>query len=225
LQKNILNKIPIFSALNSSHIDDLSSISMAEKFKKNEFLFMEGDHYRGFFILLEGNIKIFKISSKGKEVVIHLIKPGQSFAELPIFEGKNYPVNAQALTECKVIFFPKDKFLHLLQENHDLTLKLLAGFAKRLRELTQKIEELTSKEVITRFARYLIDEIKNSGTDTLPEPFVKLNEGRNAVAGYLGTITETLSRTLKKLQEEKIIRVQGKKIFITDIKKLEYLAH
>ena len=101
---------------------------------------------------------------------------------------------------------------------------MLAGFAKRMKSLTQKIEELSSKEVTSRLAKYLVQEIKASGTEKLPEPFIKLSVSRNAIAGYLGTITETLSRSLKKLQNDEIIKVQGKKIFIRDLKRLKELS-
>ena len=101
---------------------------------------------------------------------------------------------------------------------------MLAGFAKRLRTLTQKVEELTTKEITGRLALYLLDEIKRSGADKMPEPIIKLTIPKKNIAGYLGTITETLSRTFKKLQVEKIIRVSGKTIYIKDLSRLKKIA-
>lgn len=219
-----LKDIPMFSELSIAQLRELTSITKIQKFKKNEFLFMEGDTYMGFFILLKGSVKVYKISSDGKEVIIHLIKPPQAFAEIPLFEGKNYPVNAQALEESIVLFFPKGEFIELLKQNHEISFNMLGGFAKRMRTLTLKIEELSSKEVTTRLARYLVEEIRNAGKERLPEPFIKLSISKSAIAGFLGTITETLSRTLKKLQDEKIIRVKGKTIFISDYKRLKELG-
>jgi CRP/FNR family transcriptional regulator len=101
---------------------------------------------------------------------------------------------------------------------------MLVGFSKKLRRLTQKVEELSTKEVTNRFARYLLEEIKKSGTENFPEPFIRINLSKKNIASYIGTITDTLSRLLRKLQEEKIIRVSGKSIFVLDLRKIKALA-
>lgn len=219
-----IKEIHLFSELSFEQLRHITDISQMVEIKKQKILFNEGDLYRGFYILLEGRIKVFHITEVGKEVIIHLIKPLQPFAELPLFEGMLYPVSAEALQDSTLLFFPKDEFVKVLQQNHDISFKMLAGFAKRLRSLTQKIEELTSKEVTSRLARFLIQEVNNSGTKEFPEPFIKLTISKSSIAGYIGTITETLSRTFKKLQEEQIIRVDGKKIFFSDYSRLKELA-
>ena len=101
---------------------------------------------------------------------------------------------------------------------------MLAGFAKRLKAMVNQVEDLTSKEIPNRLAKYILKEIKTAGTEKLAEPFVKLSVPKTTIAAYLGTITETLSRSLKKLQDEGVIRVNGKSIFVNDIKRLKDLA-
>ncbi len=219
-----LRDIPMFSELSEEQLNELTSESSTIAVKKNQLLFMEGEQYRGFYILIEGSIKVFRVSKDGRETVIHLVRPMQTFADIPLFEGTAYPVSAEALKDSVLLFFNAANFIGLLERNSKISFQMLAGFAKRMRTLTQKIEELSSKEVTTRLARYLVQEVKAGGTGNLPEPFIKLSVSRNAIAGYLGTITETLSRSLKKLQDDEIIRVQGKKIFIRNLKKLERLS-
>ncbi|NCQ17931.1 MAG: winged helix-turn-helix domain-containing protein, partial [Ignavibacteria bacterium] len=97
-------------------------------------------------------------------------------------------------------------------------------FAKRLKSLVAQIEDLSSKEVVNRLAKYLVKEIKKGKTENLPEPFIKLTIPKSTIAAYLGTITETLSRAFKKLHDDEIIRVNGEKIFITNLSKLKKLA-
>lgn len=169
-------------------------------------------------------VKVYKLSRDGKESVVHIVKPLNIFADIPLFEGKNYPVTAQCLEDSVVMFIPQKGFLELLESNSGVALKMLAGFAKRLKGLVEQLETISSKEVSGRLAKYLIAEIKNSGTENLPEAFIKLTIPKSVLAAYLGTITETLSRTFKKLQDEKIIRVHKKTIFISDLKKLKNLA-
>lgn len=224
VQKETLRIIPLFAELSIHQLRSITSISKLEQFSKHEVLFREDESYRGFYVLLKGIIKVYKISSSGKESVVHIVKPLNAFADIPLFEGGNYPVNAEALEESLALFIPKEKFLDLIRNEPEISLKMLAGFAKRLKSLINQLDDLSSKEVPNRLAKYILKEIKSAGTDKLPEPFVKLSVPKSAIAGYLGTITETLSRTFKKLQDEKIIRVNGKKIFVSDIKRLKDLA-
>ena len=222
--KKTLRNLPLFSELSIEQLRKISSFSKIKSFCKHDRIFNENDFYLGFYILLKGSVKVFKISSQGKESVVHLVRPLTSFADIPLFEGGNYPVSAEALEESLVLFIPKEKFLELIYKEPGISLKMLAGFAKRLKSLISQLEDISSKEVLNRLAKYLIKEIKSAGAEKLPEPFVKLTIPKSTIASYLGTITETLSRSFKKLQDEKIIRVNGKKIFVNDIKRLKDLA-
>ena len=223
-KKETLRKIPIFSELSIEQFRKITGISKVLKFKKNDFIFYDGDAYNGFYILLKGSVKIFKNSSEGKESVLHIIKPLNAFADVPLFEGGNYPANSQTLEESIIIFIPKDGFLSLIKEEPEMSLRMISGFAKRLRELTYKIEKFSSKEVINRLAEYLLKEIRVNKTDKLEEPFLRLSVPKHTIAAYIGTISETLSRTLKKLQVDGIIKVKGKTIIVTDYLRLKKLA-
>lgn len=222
--KSTVRDIPMFSELSVNQLREVTAISSLASFNKHQFVFMEDEEYRGFYILLKGSVKVFRVNKEGKETIIHLIKPNQAFADIPLFEGNRYPVSAETLEESLLLFFPRVNFIQLLERNPKISFKMLSGFAKRMKSLTLKIEELSSKEVTSRLSEFLLREIRNNSTEPLPEPFVKLSVSKTTVAGYLGTVTETLSRTFKKLQDEKIIKVQGKKIFIKNLKRLKELA-
>ena len=219
-----LRDIPIFSELSIEQLRSISSFSKVKKFGKGERIFNEGDFYLGFYILLKGTIKVSRILNNGKEAVVHIIKPLNTFADIPLFEGGNYPVTAEAIEESLALFIPKEKFLELIKEEPEISLKMLAGFAKRLTSLINQLEDISSKEVINRLAKYLLKEVQNAGTDEQPEPIIKLSVPKSVIASYLGTITETLSRSFRKLENEEIIRMAGKKIFVRDLKRLKILA-
>ncbi|GIK22252.1 MAG: Crp/Fnr family transcriptional regulator [Ignavibacterium sp.] len=222
--KETLRDIPLFSELSIEQLRKISVFSKVKKFSKNEIIFNEDDTYIGFYILLKGNVKVFKVSSKGKESVVHIIKPLNTFADIPLFEGGNYPVSAVSLDETVALLIPKESFLELIKTEQEISLKMLAGFAKRLKSLINQLEDVSSREVPGRLAKYLLGEIKSAGTYNLPEPFVKLAIPKSTIAAYLGTITETLSRAFKKLQIEEIIRVSGKTVFVTNLTRLEELS-
>ncbi|MGA8264375.1 MAG: Crp/Fnr family transcriptional regulator, partial [Ignavibacteriaceae bacterium] len=170
-------------------------------------------------------VKVYRISAEAKEYILHLRKPPQPFADVPLFEeGGDYPANAQALEDSLLLFIPKNEFTELIRKNPSIALKMLAGFAKRMRNMTNKMEEISTKEVSNRLARFILDEIAKNKSIKLSEPFLRLTIPKATVATYLGTITETLSRTFKKFQDNNIIVVDGKKIFVKDLRKLKQLA-
>lgn len=223
-KKETLRSVPLFSELTITQLRKISAVSSVKTFMRGDNLFREGDNYVGFYVLLRGLVKVYNLTRTGKESVIHIVKPINVFADIPLFEGTDYPVSADAVDESITLFIPKKSFIHLLEKNPELALKMLSGFAKRLKALVAQIEDLTTKEVVNRLAKYLLKEIKKNGTDKNLEPVVKITVPKSIVASYLGTITETFSRSLNKLQNEQIIRVKGKKIFIADLNKLKKLA-
>ena len=99
---------------------------------------------------------MYRVSSEGKEYILHLRKPPQPFADVPLFEeGGNYPANAQVLEDSLLLFIPKEEFIELIRKNPSIALKMLAGFAKRMRKMTDKMEEISTKEVSNRLSLYL----------------------------------------------------------------------
>ena len=224
IKSEIFSSLPLFSALTQEQLRDVISIASIKTIKKNKVIFSEGEKYNGFYVLLNGTVKVYKLSSDGKEMILHIIKPPETFGEIPLFEGSNFPVNSQTMAESTVIFFPKKEFLNILEQNQQICLNMLAGFAHRLRKLTRKVEELTAKEVVNRFAYYLIEEMRKAGTDKLESPYLELDISKKDIASYIGTITETFSRVLKKLQDDEIIEVTGKRIIIKDYNRLKNLA-
>ncbi|MDR3609227.1 MAG: Crp/Fnr family transcriptional regulator [Ignavibacteriaceae bacterium] len=224
-EKETLKDIPLFSELDIKDIRKISEFSLIKKYDKNEVIFSEGDNYTGFYIVLKGKVKVYKLSRAGKESVIHIIQVLEPFAEVPLFEGyPYYPVYAQTLEECILFFIPGKEFIDFTYRNPHISLKIISGFAKKLHTLTRRIENLTLSDVPNRLAKYIMEEYSKSHKVILSKPFVLLNISKSTLAGYLGTITETLSRTFKKLQDDNVIEVRGRKIFLIDIDRLRDLS-
>ncbi len=220
--RETIRNIPFFSELNTSELKEFIRTSKLLNFRKGDIIFLEGEPYRGFYIVIKGTVRIYKSSPEGKELTLHIIEPFDSFAEIPLFiseipeKSKFYPANAQAIENSVLIFIPKEEFLKIIDKNPKICLKMLHGFAKKLINLNQQIENLTLKEVTQRLAEYLYNEYKNRGTNEF-----KLNLSRVILATYLGTIPETISRALRKLQDSGSIQIYGKKIIINNPDKLK----
>ncbi len=218
LKPNIRD-LPLFAALSVVELRQLMRQSAVRAYKRNDIVFMEGDAYAGLYLVLSGRVKAIKTSPEGKEQIIHLLGPRELFADVPLFTGGPYPVTAQTLEDTRLLFIPRQAFLDLLHGNPEICMRMLGAFAKRMRQLVNLVESLALKDVTARLARYLADETKRTGNNTLLLPVSKAN-----LAAFLGTIPETLSRSLHDLEDRGIIAVQGKQIVIHNRSVLQELA-
>jgi len=222
MKKNfdIMSRIPLFNGLPEDQLLAINQIAVEKKANKGEAIFSEGDEGKGFYVVLEGRVKIYKVSAEGKEQILHIFGQGQPFGEVPVFAGQKFPANAQAISNGRLLFFPRTAFVALITENPSLSLNLLAIMSSKLREFTVQIENLSLKEMPARLASYLIylaDEQQS-------EDAVTLGISKGQLASILGTIPETLSRIFAKLSGQNLIRVQGPKIALLDREGLEGLA-
>lgn len=214
-----VNNFSIFSSLPQEYLVKMENISQVRKFSAGKTIFMENDPGVGFYGIVEGKIKIYKSSPLGKEHILHIFGPGEIFAEVAVFAGKNFPANALALEDSTLVFFPRNRFRILLAENPDLSLNLLGLMSLRLRQMVLKVEELSLKEVPARLAAHLLLLSQNTHKDRF-----NLDVNKNQLAALLGTIPETLSRVIRKMKDENIIRTNGSEVIIIDMQGLEDLA-
>ena len=221
--KNILDffsAIPLFNGLPEDQIGAIKQIAVEKHISKGEIIFSEGEEGKGFFVVAEGRVKVFKVSAEGKEQILHIFSPGQPFGEVPVFAGQRFPANAQAIEKTQVFFFPRVAIVNLIAANPSLALNMLAVMSKKLREFSVQIENLSLKEMPARLATYIIYLSEAQGNDEA----VTLKISKGQLASILGTIPETLSRIFAKLSSQNLIRVDGKKIALLDRNGLEDLA-
>jgi len=217
---NQIGGIPLFSGLPEKQLDELAKIVVTQRHKKGKNLFSEGSKAAGFYVIVSGKVKIYKLSLEGKEQILHIFGPGDFFGEVPVFAGGNYPASAETLDHTELMFFPRDAFMDLVRKEPSLAVNMLAVLSLRLRQFTHLIEDLSLKEVPGRLAAYLLylsDQENGS-------PSVSLDITKGQLAGLLGTIPETFSRILGKLSQMEIIRVEGRKIDLLDPEALKNLA-
>lgn len=216
---DLLKHSRLFAGLDDSELEKVASIVKLKKSGKNQMLFFEGDLANGFFLLLEGRIKIYKSSPDGKEQILHMISPGQIFAEAAIFHGNRFPANCMAVDDSLMAFIPKNDFISLIKKSPQISLKIIASLSAFVREFTILVENLSLKEVPSRIATYLLQMAENNNSET-----VMLEITKSELAKQLGTLSETLSRGLRKLIDNEVIRVDGNKITILDCNRLTDIA-
>jgi CRP/FNR family transcriptional regulator len=217
---NLISAIPLFNGLPDEQLDAIQQIAIEKRYNKGQTIFLEGDKTTGFFVIVDGRVKIYKVSSEGKEQILHIFEAGQSFGEVTVFSGQQMPANAQALTKAHLLLFARSAFVDLVTSNTFLALNLLAIMSKKLRQFAAQIENLSLKEIPARLASYLIYLAQEQGT----KDAVVLNVSKGQLASLLGTIPETLSRIFAKLSAQNLIRVEGPKITMLDREGIENLA-
>jgi len=216
----MVSNIPLFHGLPREQLELVVTIMADQVFDRGQSVLTEGEAASGFFVIVSGRVKIFKLSPDGKEQILHIVGAGESFGEVPMFAGGHFPANAETIEKSRIFFFPRAAFLDLIQTDPSLAMNMLAELSGRLRQLTRLVEELSLKEVPGRLAAYVL-YLSNAGGGT---DEVELDITKGQLASLLGTIPETLSRILGKMSSQGIISVQGRKVKLLDRKAIEDLS-
>ncbi len=216
--KVAIQKCPLFTGLTEDDLASLLKIACRSEIPKGTILFTEGEDARGFYVPVSGKVKIYKVTPEGRERVLRIAEPGRTFAEAAIFDLGTYPANAATLERSVLLFFPKHEVLQLLRNNVQLAINMIGGISRLLREFMDQMENISFRDVPARLARYLLDLAEGE------KDRVELPLSKSQLAVNLGTVSETLSRTFRKMVDDDLIRVQSRTIDILDADRLAALA-
>lgn len=215
-----LGKSPLFAGLAEGDLRALSGVLVTRAFDSGEALFREGDEAAGFHLVTEGQVKVSRYGGDGREQVLHVLWAGEPCGEVPAFAGGRFPATAEALSAVKTMYLSRERFLDLGRRRPELLLGMLAVLSRRLRGLVELVDDLALKDVGARLARYLLDlSEEQAGAGE-----VKLPTTKALLAGRLGTIPETLSRTLARMQGSGWIDVRGRMVALVNTDALRNLA-
>ena len=221
---DLLKRCPLFAGLREDDLKKIRAIALLKHVSKRGLIFADGQEAKGFYVILSGKVKLYKVSSEGKEQILHVVSAPDAFAEAALFLEGNYPASAEAMTDCQLFFFPKRGFIELIEKNPQLSINMIVSLSQFLRRFASLIEELSLKEISSRLAKYLIDLSLRCEREGKRAGLVELDLSKTQLASKLGTISETLSRTLSKMKAKGIIDVQKNKIHILDRRALEEVA-
>jgi CRP-like cAMP-binding protein len=212
----ILKRVPIFSSLSDDELEALASLAVERNFMSNESIFWEGDAPAWFYIVTEGQVKVSKHSSTGKEFIIAFFGPGEMIGEVAVLENKPYPASAQSIARTRVIGIRQEAFLSFLASRPQVALRIINVLGGRLRDAQTRLRDLAGERVEQRLASTLLMLSSKLG---LTLPFT-----RQEIADMTGTTTETAIRVMSRLKESNIIRSTRGKITILDKEKLRLLS-
>ncbi|MEI8189978.1 MAG: Crp/Fnr family transcriptional regulator, partial [candidate division NC10 bacterium] len=206
-----------------SHVDDasrkrLARMAVRRDFRKGEVIFRDGEPAPGVFIVASGLVRVYKLAPTGKEHVLHLASPGMTFAEVAVLGDFPCPAFAEALEETACVLLPVEPFTKALREDHRLCLQILSGMATWVKSLVSLLEGIVLRDALGRVAGYLLQAQADQGA------VISLPGLKRHVASHLNLTSETLSRTLRQLREERLISEDENGLVIEDVQGLKRLS-
>lgn len=213
-----LKKAPLFSEFNAVELAQIGGCSDYQVLEKNQILFQQGQMATNFFLNIHGQIKLAFLSAQGDEKIMDTIHQGQSFAEAIMFLGeKQYPLNATALIPSVILCINAQCYLDILEKSPRACFKIMGKLSHRLHWAMSEINHLTLHNGTYRLVSFLLNIEQND--DKLGNIYLPIS--KQMLASKLAIQPETLSRILKKLTEEGLLKVDKNHISLLDIPKLQ----
>lgn len=217
---SVLEKTALLSSLSQQELQMLAARTVRKLFQAGELLFSEGEPCNGLHIIARGKIRIFKTSVNGREQVLAVNVPGESVAELPVFDGGPFPASAVAVEDSEIAFISRRDFRAYCLEHPEVALKVLSVVGARLRRLVGIIEELSFTTIRERLIALLVKLAQSDGKKTDRGIEFLLPATHQELANQLGTVRELISRNLMRLQAEGLVEVDARQIVVRDFKGL-----
>ncbi|MGO9777783.1 MAG: Crp/Fnr family transcriptional regulator [Terracidiphilus sp.] len=219
----VLEKTALLSSLSPPELQLLEARTVRKLFSAGELLFSEGEPCNGLHIIARGKVRIFKTSVSGREQVLAVNVPGESIAEIPVFDGGPYPASAVAIEDVEIAFISRRDFSAYCLEHPEVPLKVLTVVGARLRNLVGIIEELSFTTIRQRLISVLLKLAQSEGKKTARGIEFQLPTSHQELANQLGTVRELISRNLMRLQAEGLLDVDARQIVVKDVKGLNAL--
>lgn len=211
------SKVPMFENLNDEELLEIVEMINHKEYIKGDIIFSEDNIANTLYFVNEGKIKLYKYTKDGKEQILHILSEGDFFGELDLIKPSTYRFNAKAIVDAKVCTLTKDEMKDVMMRKPEIGIKLLETVRERLSKVEDLVQNLATKDVDSRMA-YLITDLMTSYGENLEDSIsIKLPISRGDMANYIGVTPETISRKLKKFEDEKLIKIIGtKNIIILD---------
>ncbi len=212
-----------FDVMNDEQARRFADLLSVRKYRGRECILIEGEPATGFYSIRSGKARIFRTAPDGREQTFRLAGPGDTFNEVPVFDGGPNPATVEAIDPCEAVLVPTEAFARVIREHTDVGMAMLGHFARRLRSFTELVEQISLQTVQGRLARYLYQLAREEGAQTPAGIVVPRVITQQDLASLLGSVREVVSRTLKVMEEDGVVEVRRKDILIRDLKALNQL--
>ena len=217
IDTEFLKSVPYFSGLSSTELDSIKVLIFEKTVERNDVIVFEGEPAEVLYFVVSGVVKVFKTSPEGKEQILSLVRPGESFNDVSIFDGGPNTASVQAMGPVILYGIREAELRAVLNDYPKVTANVIKVLAERVRQLVTLVEDLSFRHVIGRVAKILLEHASD-GTG----PGQRLTQ--QEMAAIAGTAREVVARSLKTLEEEGAIRLEHHRVVITDKATLEVMV-
>jgi CRP/FNR family cyclic AMP-dependent transcriptional regulator len=217
VQIELIKSAAYFSGLSLAELDSIGKLIFEKTLARGEIVLFEGEPAKALYFVVSGVVKVFKTSADGKEQILHLIRPGESFNDVPVFSGGSNLASAEAMTPVVLYGIEKSDLEVVLRDSPQLARNLIQVISQRVEHLVSLVEDLSFRRVTGRVAKILLDY---AGIQDGPRQRLTQQE----MAAMAGTAREMIGRSLKAMEEEGTVRLERHRIVITDKEALREMA-
>jgi len=217
VQAELLKSIPYFAGLSPEELDAIKEFVFEKEVERDGIILLEDEPADALYFVASGAVKVFKTSSDGKEQILSFIRPGESFNDVPVFDGGTNLASAQAVGPVYLYWMKKSDIDTILKNHPKVALNVSRVLSQQIRSLVSLVEDLSFRHVIARVAKILMEHASD-----VAEPKPRLTH--QEMAAMAGTAREMIGRSLKSLEDEGAIRLDHHKIVITDKETLRAIA-
>jgi CRP/FNR family cyclic AMP-dependent transcriptional regulator len=213
---SILKTIPLFSELNDTDLKEIVKVAIRQVYKKDNMILVEEEVGSTMFIILDGRVKISRISEEGREVILSILSEGDFFGEMSILNGQTRSANVVTLEDSEILVIRREDFLHMLHNYPQIAINLLKELAHRLRRSDSQIKSLSLQNATGKVASTLLRIADDSGKIYMGQVEIPRLPPQQDLANMAGTSRETISRVLKALEKRGYVKKQGSRLIILD---------
>jgi len=214
-----LRQIPYFAGLSDPELERVRPLVRARSFQRGDVILLEGEPCQAIYFIRAGRVKVFKTSPEGKEQVLKIMKPGDTFNEVPVFDCGPNPASAEAMDDTSVYLISGGDMQRLMREIPAISSNVIRILASRLRHLVELVEDLSFRHVTGRVAKILLQHARDSSAI---DGGSRLTQQQ--MATMAGTAREMVGRALKGLEQAGAIRIERGRIAILNRDLLERLS-
>jgi CRP-like cAMP-binding protein len=217
----VLRQVPYFADLDEAGLARIEERLVERRYERGEVVFMEGGPCQGLYMVRSGRLRIFKVSAEGREQVLMVAGPGETFNEVPNFDGGTNPASAEALEPSVLYLLPKKDLLSIVEREPVVARAIMRVFASHLRHLTALVEDLSFRNVTSRVAKILLGQVQRAGVGADARP-PRLTQQQ--MAAMAGTAREVVGRALKAMEQQGVIRVERGRVVVVSPERLAGLV-
>jgi CRP-like cAMP-binding protein len=217
----VLRQVPYFADLDEAGLARIEERLVERRYERGEVVFMEGGPCQGLYMVRSGRLRIFKVSAEGREQVLMVAGPGETFNEVPNFDGGTNPASAEALEPSVLCLLPKKDLLSIVEREPVVARAIMRVFASHLRHLTALVEDLSFRNVTSRVAKILLGQVQRAGVGADARP-PRLTQQQ--MAAMAGTAREVVGRALKAMEQQGVIRVERGRVVVVSPERLAGLV-